>query len=1274
MLKRSVKHLSWWSLMLAMVLGLILLGLRIGLPRVADYRGEIAAWLSERLQIELTIGQLDAAWSGYYPTLNATDLRLQTPAGQQAELEIEALDLQLDPWRSLLRWQPIFQQLHLRGVQAHWRQHDGRWLPSMQTDSTTGGVQESGADGWQALLALALSQPELRLSDTTLVLESEQGASHTLEGINALLENLQQEHQFSGELQLDELGEETRLSFAVQFQGVPEDPLQGDFPFYLKLDALGPELFQLIDLELPLNRLRAGTEFWGHWRQGALTSLQGRLAVGALEYGQAEQSVSLSNSHLDFALLPRGQSYQLQLNDIVLNTDASPLTLDSLLLQGRWAQGRLWPERLVAPELALAPVAQWLEQQALLPDKAREVLQALAPQGVLNNLTLEWPEKGEWQQARLRADAHQLGVDAYYGAPRIRGASGLIEATAQGGTLHLVSDRFAMHFPKLYSDGWQFDHADGRIEWQLQPDAALISSQLLHLSDATVSAAGRFSLNIPYPHDEQTELTLLIGMTDSDGRQAQRFTPPREVGEQLHHWLGQAIEGGRVRQAGFLLHGGTRSLEPHQSPAVQLFFDIGQATLNYDPLWPAVSDADLFLYIRNGDLRVDLRQGRVMQSQIRGGWAYKPLHDPNLHVISALRGPAADVSTLLRSEPLNQQVGEALDDWQLEGQLDTVLNLSIPLQGETRVPSVRVDAQLQEGRLGSQHLGLQIEGLKGPLRYRSDSGLSGGPLQGQLLGHQIQGRIEAGQQATQVELSGRAPIAELQRWLQLNALAPVSGELPYQAQLTLCHQSSNCQSRFQLQSTLAGTQVNLPAPFGLSQVQQGALNVQLGLDNRQLDFDYRGLLKGRFDLAAQPLRGTVHFGEGAAQLYPETGLQLDGRLTHLKISDLATLQERFALTGDQSAAAASPSSSALNLLRRLTLDIDELQAGKVRTGPLRVVVEPAAQGWFVHLDGDAVAGEVRLPAAGPVAVTLSRLALRREATDAAAVTGSAWEGAIDTSGWPAVDLQIDNLQWDGRELGRWQARLRRDGDHLRLGNIEAKLSQLELHGELNWRSDSEPYTGLTLKVEGEDIGEQLERWQLPRSLESQFLQADLQLEWPGAPWQLTAAGLDGAMGFKLKTGRLIESGNSANLLRVFSILNFNTLGRRLRLDFTDLFKKGVVFDRLAGKYRIDKGIAHSETPLEMEGPSANLQASGTLNLVDETVDKDMEVALPLTSNVPFAAVLLGAPQVAGAVFLIDKLIGDRLERVTTLRYHISGDWSDPQVQLQTPDALEKVLP
>lgn len=1277
MLKRSVKHLSWWSLMLAMLLGIVILGLRFGLPKLSDYPEEIAEFLGESLGLNLGITGIDARWEGYYPTLALHELRVFSAGeqGPEVRLSVGRIKAKLDPWRSLLRFQPIFETLEFDTVNGVWRQREGHWLHRPGVGQDGSGMSELG---WQRFLGLVLSQPRVGIADARLLMIPDAGVPRELESINALIENVDEQHQLSGSLSMGSLGEDTRLQFAVQLEGTPEDPLKGDYPFYLKLDSLGPELFNLVDMEMPLIRLRAGTEFWGRWHAGSLQWLQGALAVGDLEYGASPNRLLLDNSHLDFALLPKPGGYQLQLNNIHLNTEGTELVVPQLVLEGGGLQSPFRLQRVQLPELALAPMVDWLLSQEGLPEEAVTNLQALKPEGYLRNLSIEWPEGGDWQAFELRGDASDLSVQGYYGAPAVTGVFGRLEANIGGGELHLKSDALGLHFPKLYDRGWSFTKADGVVRWKLTPGSALVHSDLLHLADAGVKGAGRFSIDIPYDRMQQTELTLLIGITDGDGSRAQSFTPVQEVGQGLYTWLGSSVEAGTIRQAGLLLHGGTRVLESKQRPSVQLFFDIGQARLKYDPDWPAIDDGDLFLYIHNGDLRVDIRSATLLDSKITSGWAYKPLHHAGLQVVTQVEGPAADLEQVLRSKPL-KSVGEALDDWHLSGNLDTRLKLLIPVQGNGAA-KLNVDAsgRLDGGRLASDSMRLNLEGISGALRYSTRSGLSGDGLKGWVLGQAVTGRIRTHDGVTRVDFQGGLPMEVARRWTGVEPLGLIRGTLDYTAALLLCNERPACVSRFELNSDLQGVAVDLPAPLLLTETQPGALELQVALASKQLDFNYGQALKGRFDLAGGGLRGTLHLGEGDARLRADRGLYVDGALGHLDVAELMDLLERLEQLEPDVAEGRSVAAGESGVppgrdevLKRVELTLDEVQAGGELLSDVHAIVTPESGGWLLQLEGPDIAGDVRIPESDrPLSISLTHLAFGQQTQDGNVAEERA-EATLDQGSMPspesirAADLQIGKLIYNGRDWGRWQAELRPDGRRLKVGNIRAELAQFQLSGELDWLGGAHPHTGLTMKITGRDIGRQLEHWGLEKAVESEELTSDLQLEWSGAPWSARAMNLDGTLKFRFKEGRLIESGNSANLLRVFGILNFNTLGRRLRLDFSDLFKKGVVFDRLEGRYGIEDGVATTLDPLVMEGPSANLKATGSLNFVDETVNKEMEVVLPLTSNVPFAAVLLGAPQVAGAVFLIDKLIGDKLEKVTTLKYSISGDWSEPQVELQT---------
>ena len=124
----------------------------------------------------------------------------------------------------------------------------------------------------------------------------------------------------------------------------------------------------------------------------------------------------------------------------------------------------------------------------------------------------------------------------------------------------------------------------------------------------------------------------------------------------------------------------------------------------------------------------------------------------------------------------------------------------------------------------------------------------------------------------------------------------------------------------------------------------------------------------------------------------------------------------------------------------------------------------------------------------------------------------------------------------------------------------------------------------------------------------------------------------------------------------------NSIGRRLRLDFSDLFSKGTAYDTLDGGLYVDNGVLHSEQPVVLEGPGVKIQSDGSLNLRTNEVDMGMLVTLPVTNNLPLAALIAGAPQIGGVLFLADKILGDKVARFASVKYKISGDWQQPTVE------------
>ncbi|MDO6804773.1 AsmA-like C-terminal region-containing protein, partial [Wenyingzhuangia sp. 1_MG-2023] len=138
--------------------------------------------------------------------------------------------------------------------------------------------------------------------------------------------------------------------------------------------------------------------------------------------------------------------------------------------------------------------------------------------------------------------------------------------------------------------------------------------------------------------------------------------------------------------------------------------------------------------------------------------------------------------------------------------------------------------------------------------------------------------------------------------------------------------------------------------------------------------------------------------------------------------------------------------------------------------------------------------------------------------------------------------------------------------------------------------------------------------------------ASASLEWRGSPLAFNPVSLQGLVSLRINDGVWKTEGTGA--LKAFGILNFNSISRRLQLDFSDLYQSGMAFDVMKAKADIVDGTLTFSEPLVVDGPGAKFLVSGNTNLVTETLDMKLAVTFPVTGSLPLVAVLAGfAPQI-----------------------------------------------
>ena len=95
----------------------------------------------------------------------------------------------------------------------------------------------------------------------------------------------------------------------------------------------------------------------------------------------------------------------------------------------------------------------------------------------------------------------------------------------------------------------------------------------------------------------------------------------------------------------------------------------------------------------------------------------------------------------------------------------------------------------------------------------------------------------------------------------------------------------------------------------------------------------------------------------------------------------------------------------------------------------------------------------------------------------------------------------------------------------------------------------------------------------------------------------------------------------------------------------------------------NEGLITFAEPIEVSGPSSNFKLGGVIDLLKQNLNLELVVTLPVTENLPLVSLLLGQPQIAGAIYLFDKLWGKKVEQLASVRYEIKGPFADPDVKL-----------
>ena len=277
-----------------------------------------------------------------------------------------------------------------------------------------------------------------------------------------------------------------------------------------------------------------------------------------------------------------------------------------------------------------------------------------------------------------------------------------------------------------------------------------------------------------------------------------------------------------------------------------------------------------------------------------------------------------------------------------------------------------------------------------------------------------------------------------------------------------------------------------------------------------------------------------------------------------------------------------------------------------------------------------------------------------------------------------VTIQCENCKIGGVEIGDFTAQLRNEENRLNVFGRANYANRDQIDFDFEWITFTSPEPNQPEVIEGEpnrpvktlhqtkldfnlattDVGKLLNRLDYPVVVKESRGRIVGTLDWMGTPTEFDPTTANGVANFQLGEGYLSEVSDAR--ARLFSVLSLQTLSRRLKLDFKDVYEKGFFYDKLTGAITLGNGFLESHN-VYLDGSAAKVTLDGAIDLAEQSIEQHASVVPQLTSSLP---VLIGwavEPTTGILVFLLNKIFEPAIEVVTQIEYRIHGSLEDIKV-------------
>lgn len=1262
-MKRLVSILIKTGIVLLIVAALLVSALRFSLPYLNKLHQPLSAQIQYFSAMPIKIGKIEGEWKTFGPSLKLTNLSLDS-----AELHWHANNVvvELDVWRSLLyfRWQ--FRDLTFYNMQLDFA------AGAFQNDLVNDESKEHtlAVDKIADLFLRQINYFDLRDSHVSFYSPSGQRVALDIPQLTWL--NSRKRHQAEGQVSLNSFNDQYgALQVRLDLRDGRKNLLDYG-TIYVQADKvdMSPWFSRWLRKTTGLNDADFSLAAWLNIKDGDIDSGDLLLKHGQLKWqiGQELHSLLVDGQTIRVNKLANGWRLDAPVLNMSIDGHQWPRGQVSALwlAENSWQLGPPNTEqlRIRASDLQLEllkpllPIFTFLDPEKLAP------FLTLNPEGILDELALDIP-LSQPEMMRFIVKWRDISWNVWGKLPGVNHFNGEAKGSLAYGVVNVALANSVLPYDGMFRAPLEISKAQGTLSWQSNSEGWRLWSEDLDVQAKSLWINGGFE----YSSSPQAGawLNILAGIRLYDAKEAWRYFPEPLMGTNLVDYLTDALQGGQADNATLIFSGDPKEF-PYKtnSGLFEVFVPLRQATFSFHPGWQPLTDLSIDLDFINDGLWMYAKTSKLDKvdgSEIK---AMIPVYiEQKLFIDAKINGKGQDIHSYLSHSPLKDSVGVALDEVQISGNVSGRLHLNIPMNGKD-ITQASGEVTLLDNDILISSIGSTLEKVNGNFTFNGGE-LNGDRLQANWFSQPVTisfaNKPTAQGSTVQVGLQGWWQLSQLP-WLPDGLSSSVAGRANWQSDVVVnLRKNEKVTYSVDLQGEVKQLSKHLASLFNLA--ENGVLPIRLQANGSQQGFILSGSLTQQHHLISEWLLGKkeIKLARGAVSTNAKPTLPQDERLT----LNLPALNGEYWSAIFASASDGSKSDKSLQLPKQIIVSSPALTWLGQRWNDLNLRLNSSPAGKVVEVTAKELKGKVSALTHSPWRADIAYLYYNPQWSEPSPVTPLTTSTALPTvtkqdfHRWPALILRCGDCWLMGQSLNKLEMDLLPGSNSLKLthGLLDTGNTLLSLEGSwLQQNTQSEINLKGTLK--GDKIDHSLRHFGVVTPLHQSPFETNFTLSWQGTPWNPRVDTLNGQLTAKFSKGEIAKygGGTAGQILRLVSV---SALIRKLHFDFSDTFGEAFYFDKINGSSKIANGIMTTDNVL-IKGLAADIAISGQVDLVQRRLNLDAVVAPELSATVGVATAFVVNPVIGVAVFAASQVLSPLWNKISFIRYKISGDIDNPEVR------------